>query len=496
MPLSRNGPPRKPPDDGGEGAASKPPDDSGGSGVTKVKIELGLVALAALAIVYLLATTSSTTASGGSTPPDPQIEALTRTGISPERANQALAVQGEVARTELIAKVATALGSAFAGVWFEPAVAKFYIGVTSDASRQKAEKVVDKANMTADVVITSVRSTWAELLAAQEKWNKEHAELFGSSQASSGILTPRNAVSVELSTSLSSVERASLEAEAATANVNFVISVAAPSRFGITPTAQKTCVASFVKFVAYCEAAITAGVSLFFGAATEPTCTSGPMLISGQETYMLTAGHCFGASSPTGGTSENKAVKSKFTTGGLREIGNEVVWIKKTDRDMAIVKVKAPSGEFSEALPVPVPAVMAEWGLVNTTTPHAVNGQETVESVASGQSVCREGMTSGESCGVIKALNVRVNQKTEHLVETNACAEGGDSGGPFFFKTGGEVRMIGITIAATQQCSPQITTITLFEPLVGMQGALQQYGILNTFTGKSLLTTLNENRCP
>jgi Trypsin len=479
MPSSRNGPhPRKRLHEGE------------GGGTSRARVELGLVTLAALAVIYMMALAGPTIAFGA----DPQMEAVMRQGIPQARASQAIAVQSEVARTELIGKVTAALGSsAFAGVWFEPTVAKFYIGVTSAASRHKAKRVVAAADMTADVVIMSVHSTWAELLAAQEQWNKEHEGLFASSQAVSGILAPRNAVLVQLSSSLSSIERVNLEAGAAAASVNILVTVVPPSLLRVAPQAKKTCIAKFVKRAAYCEEAITSGVSLAFAAETNPTCTSGPMLISGSETFMLTAGHCFNEGSPVGGTSETKAVKSKFTTGGLREIGNEDYWYQNKERDMGIVKVKSPSGELSEALPVPVPAVMAEWGLTNSATPHAVNGQEKAANVASGQTVCREGQNSGEHCGQIKALNVK-GAVSEHLVETTVCGEAGDSGGPYFFRTtGGEIKMLGIHIDGTQQCSPQISTRTDFEPLEGLQGA-EKYGILNTFTGKSLLTTANEKR--
>jgi hypothetical protein len=516
MSFSRSGqPPRRPPDDGrgdaippppddgGESAASPAPDDGGGGGASGARITLGLVVLAALAIVYLLATTGSTTASGGSTPPDPQIEALGRLGIPPARASQAIAVQSEVANTELINKVQAALGNdEFAGVWFEPTVAKFYVGVTSAASRQKVEQVVAKAKMTSDTVITSVRSTWAELIDAQEQWNQRLARLRASAQAATGIFTPRNAVLVELSSSLDSAERAILEKEAAAAGVNIVVSVVPPSRLHGELLAKKTCRAKYIKYEAYCEEAITSGVSLYFGAENEPDCTSGPMLITGTETFMLTAGHCFDQSSPSGGSgvTVNRAVQSKYTSGGPKEIGNEVLTFWNNERDVAAVKVKLPpGGGFSEALPVPVPALMAEWGTANPATPHAVNGVQVSETVATGQIICHEGMTSGEHCGQIKALNITSGAApfTEHLVETTACGERGDSGGPYFFRTGtGEILMMGTLVSGGPLCNEQGSPRTAFEPLIGLQGAVEKYGILNTFGGKSLLTTTNERRCP
>jgi Trypsin len=463
---------------------------------------LGVAVLAlavAWAAAYALGPEGKASASGAT--PDLQIEALTHMGISPERASQAIAVQSEVASTGLGSEITAALGDSFAGVWFQPAEARFYIGVTSAASRRTAEQVLAKSGMAlGNVVIQQVRSTWLELVAAQEQWNKKHATLLKNMQASTGILTQNNAVRIELSSSIPAAERTALEHEAATATVNILIDVVPPANLNDTPKAKKTCSSgAFVKLIAYCEEAITAGVAIAIGSGqTQTKCTAGPMLISGNETYMLTAGHCFDETTPEGGSSITRPVKSKFPSGGgLREIGNEVTRYWNTERDMAVVKVKRP-GEFSEALPIPVPAVMAEWGLANPVTPHAVNGQEKANTLGVGAMVCHEGRTSGEHCGVIKALNVRLNPETgpatEHLVETTTCADGGDSGGPYFFRTkAGEILMLGTEVGGAGNCQGITPFRTKFEPLIGLVG-FTKFGILETFTGKLLLTTANESR--
>jgi hypothetical protein len=460
---------------------------------------LGVVVLAlaaAWATAYALGPDGQASASGA--PPDPQIEALTRMGISPERANEAIAVQSEVVSTELASKITAALGDSYAGVWFQPAEAKFYIGVTSAVGRKTAEQVVAKSGVAAGVVvIQQVRSTWLELLAVQEQWTKKLAKLRANSQAGTAIVTQNNAVRIELSSSISAAERTALENEAAAANVNVIISVVPPAQLHPGEDAV-TCSATFKSEKTYCEKTIVAGVSIGIGTEAK-VCTAGPMLIAGRETYMLTTGHCFGTSSPAGGTSETIAVKSEYPSGGgLKEIGNEVTWVKKTERDMAIVKVKLPpGGGFAENLPTPVPALMAEWGIANPATPHVVNGQAKAETLGVGAMVCHEGMVGGEHCGVIKALNVTSGSLTEHLVETTGCAEAGDSGGPWFSRSGGEILILGIHVAsvAERRCNNPPVIGTLFEPLVGLKN-LEQYSILGTFTGKSLLTTANENRCP
>jgi hypothetical protein len=173
--------------------------------------------------------------STSNSPPDREIAVLTSRGISPSRARQALEVQREVARTGLVSKIEAALGNAFAGVWFEPAVAQFHIGVTSNASTEKAKRAVAQAGLTAGVTITPVRSTWAALLAAQEEWNNRLAKLLASQEATTGLDAQDNAVSIEISSSVPVPERTVLKDEAASASVNVLVRVAAPSRFHPEP---------------------------------------------------------------------------------------------------------------------------------------------------------------------------------------------------------------------------------------------------------------------
>jgi hypothetical protein len=453
----------------------------------------------AAATVAALAHGSEGTASAPGGAPDPQVQALTRMGISPERATQTIAVQSEVASAELGGKISAALGDSYAGVWFQPAQARFYIGVTSAASRTVAERVVAGSGVAAgDVVIQQVRSTWLQLLTAQEQWNGKHATLRENLQATTGILPQDNAVRVELSSSIPAAVRSALEDEAAGANVDFLIDAVPKTQLGEERREKKTCDSIFIKMAAFCEVAITSGVGLYLGAGFRTKCTAGPVLISGNETYMLTAGHCFGDSTPAGGFSGIKVVKSEYpnTIGQKKEIGNAVVWYANKERDMATVKVTLPPvGEFSEGLPTPVPALIAEWGKAKPATPHAVDGQQKVENLMSGATVCFDGQTSGEHCGVIKATNI--GSITEHLVETTACTEDGDSGAPFFFRTtSGEILMIGMLVTGgAEECwKPSPVYKTNFEPLIGLRGEIAKYGILETFTGRSLLTVANETR--
>jgi hypothetical protein len=221
-------------------------------------------------------------------------------------------------------------------------------------------------------------------------------------------------------------------------------------------------------------------------AALGTQCTAGPMLIERNETYMLTAGHCFGAAGRANVTVKTSAEYPRAA--GQREIGKEGMWYETETQDFAEVRIvpNAAGGAFAAALPTPVPALMAEWGSRTPETPHAVEGEEAPRE---GEMVCHEGMTSGElGCGSILRVNVTFGGR-RGIVETDACSEGGDSGGPWFFRTRtGGILMEGTHIGKPEGaggCPRILRSISFFEPLSG---------ILATFAPQQLLTTRNEVR--
>lgn len=364
-------------------------------------------------------------------------------GLSSTRAIQDIEVQSEVAHTDLVRKIELATTRAFAGVWLDPQAAQFHIGVTSPSSRRIAERVVAREGLVGDVTMTPVRSTWAQLLAAQERWGKRHASLFAHREVMTAISSQDNALSVRLSPFVPPWERAVLDREAARESVNVSVeTVSSPRLVDLRPEGVPKCENIFKPSSAFCEKTLTSGVGWQCRRAEEkacdrletepvgPQCTAGPMLIKGTETYMLTAGHCFGSKSPEGEPLKPETttvkVSSAYPGGAQREIGNEGSWFENKERDVAEVKIK-PRGEWTEPLPSPVPAFMTQWGLV-PETPRAVAGK-TVSF--ENKMNCHEGMTSGEQCGMVESVNAELGG-TRGLVESTACSEGGDSGGPWF----------------------------------------------------------------
>lgn len=88
-----------------------------------------------------------------------------------------------------------------------------------------------------------------------------------------------------------------------------------------------------------------------------------------------------------------------------------------------------------------------------------------------GQSVTRRGSTTGTRSGTVQAVNVRVRYAegvVRGMVQTNACAEPGDSGGPFYSGS----TALGLTSGGSGNCSSGGTTF--FQPVTEPLG---RYGV-------------------
>ena len=384
-----------------------------------------------------------------------EIAVLTSQGISPARAVQSIDVQGKVARADIISKVEARMGSAFAGAWFEPAAARLHVGATSSKSRRTAERVIARRGLSAEVVVTAVRSTMIQLLATQKQWNRKLANLFARKEVRTKLEPQRNAVSVVLSSSVPSPERAALKREALAADVN-VLTTVVPGQFGITPQAKTKC-NKWVTLKAYCDPSITSGVSLL--AEKVPLCTAGPLAINAKkQRFVLTAGHCItkiGQKWSAKNTKEEESVIGPvegFVNGGKE--GE-----KKGDYGDILIEKAWESGTKT-----PVFAVTALWKKMNEKkeeTSYPVIGER---KPTVGNTNCHVGQTSGESCGEIKALNTtfvdeeKAEKKfVEGMVEDtgpNLLSEGGDSGGPVvFIEASLEVLMEGTYTGDVYECA-------------------------------------------
>ncbi|MET8417934.1 S1 family peptidase [Streptomyces sp. NPDC005134] len=169
-------------------------------------------------------------------------------------------------------------------------------------------------------------------------------------------------------------------------------------------------------------------------------CSLGFNVRSGSTYYFLTAGHCTDGNPPwytnsSNSTSIGPTVGSSFPT-----------------NDYGIVRYDNAS--------------VAHAGTV---------GSQDITSAANatvGMSVTRRGSTTGIHSGTVTALNATVNYGGGDIVygmiQTNVCAEPGDSGGPLYSGT----RAIGLTSGGSGNCSSGGTTF--FQPVTE---ALSAYGV-------------------
>ncbi|WNV82988.1 ricin-type beta-trefoil lectin domain protein [Umezawaea sp. Da 62-37] len=168
----------------------------------------------------------------------------------------------------------------------------------------------------------------------------------------------------------------------------------------------------------------------------------------------VTAGHCGSTGSPTLGY--NNVDQGTFAGSSFPD--NDYAWVRTN----------------------------ANW----TPTPYVndyAGGSVAVagsQEAGIGASVCRSGRTTGWHCGTIQAKNVTVNYSNGPvygLTSTNACAEGGDSGGAWL--TGNQAQ--GVTSGGSGDCKTGGTT--LFQPV---NEILSTYGLRLSTTGSGSSTRI------
>ena len=178
---------------------------------------------------------------------------------------------------------------------------------------------------------------------------------------------------------------------------------------------------------------LSAGDAIYGG---KYRCSLGFNVVSGSTYSFLTAGHC-GSLASTWYTNSSHTTLIGPTT-GYSFPGN----------DYAIVRYD------------------------NASLTHP--GGFTVADAFVGERVTRDGSTTGVHSGTVTALNVSVRYvghpggTVSGLIQTNVCAEGGDSGGPLYDGT----KALGLTSGGSGDCTSGGTTY--FQPA---REAANAYGV-------------------
>jgi S1-C subfamily serine protease len=169
-------------------------------------------------------------------------------------------------------------------------------------------------------------------------------------------------------------------------------------------------------------------------------CSAGFNVMSGSAHYFLTAGHCGIAQSRWWTSSSHTTFLG--TTVGATFPGSDYALIRYDPR--------------------------------YTNYPGTVGSQDITHASAAytGESVSRRGSTTGLRSGRVTALNVTVHYSgsgtVRGLIQTNICADPGDSGGPLYDHTAA----IGLTSGGSGDCSRG--GITFYQPVTT---ALAAYGV-------------------
>lgn len=359
-------------------------------------------------------------------------------GVVLQRSSQADEVEARITRTNLTGKLEAALGTAFGGVWFEPATAQVHVGVTSPQSRRNAEAVAVQTGLATHVIEVPVRWTWAQLEAAQDRWDSRLIDLLRQGRVTTSLAPDRNSVQVELASSVPAAKRAKLEREAAAESVDVSIEATPYPRFVVSPT-DKQC-NKFQAGLAFCNPTIVSGVTIDSEKKADGsrwTCTAGPTAIlkepakplDATKTFVLTAGHCI---ENGGGVNKLWYAYNKEGVGkGEKQLGWAGPFIYG---GVDVGAIEVAFGYWTKLKdPIPVVPTVAAWSAAAETDPVPVVAQRPPMLKAKS---CMSGQMSGIKCGEIIKTDQTVTYPGGKVIKDLAEVKGvstieGDSGAPW-----------------------------------------------------------------
>ncbi|MEU9046354.1 MULTISPECIES: S1 family peptidase [unclassified Kitasatospora] len=177
---------------------------------------------------------------------------------------------------------------------------------------------------------------------------------------------------------------------------------------------------------------LAAGSAIYGG---QYRCSLGFNVVSGSTYYFLTAGHC------------GNVASTWYTNSGHTTLIGATVNSSFPGNDYALVRYD------------------------NSAVSHT-GGFTSAPNAYVGEAVKRTGSTSGTHGGTVTGLNATVRYSdggtVRGMIQTNVCAEPGDSGGPLYDAT----KALGITSGGSGDCSTGGTTF--FQPV---NEALAAYGV-------------------
>jgi hypothetical protein len=332
-----------------------------------------------------------------------------------------LAVQAKGAG--MVAELRNALGSDFAGVWFDNKTGRFHIGIVNDNDRPAVTNVLAARDLVNDTDLDAVKYTWDELAAAETGVTRRISVYASSHTARVGIDPSVNGLTVDVASDAAQQDVASFATTTGPAgDVPVRMHRVAPAALDVTPDA---CV------FPNCDHPLRGGVRIENDQIIQCSngtwacvtgCSEGALAVRSGSTFIITAGHCIKA----GGTWE--AQQANGVPHNIGPSGGSFVDASRGDAGAINVSNSSwwmQSGWTPET---------AAW---NVDLDHPTTGSDYGYV---GEFTCHFGYATGNppdgsACGTTTAQNVyniyyaRWGQVSPLDVST-ACSMEGDSGGP------------------------------------------------------------------
>jgi photosystem II stability/assembly factor-like uncharacterized protein len=362
------------------------------------------------------------------------------THVSLAQAVADIKIQGEAGAPRVVSALRAALGSSFAGVWFDPALGRFEVGAAPGTDGGIARVALAALGIApAQFDLVPVKRTWGALEDANAGWTAREMPLIRRRVASVGIDPARNAVQITVDGGIPTDQLAALRrAVASDAHLHpghaEVIVATRPA--GGLDQPLRSCT------FPYCDLPLRGGVYL-----KNPShrCTTGFTVTSNvdQSQDVLTAGHC------TAG-SVGQWVYTYDAAGAQHYFGQVINSIFGAQGDASLISITDRPGFDPNpffTLPGGSASEVAAWP---DSTDYPIYA---AEDPYVGEFACHYGVGSEVQCGpVTEPIDATADGGIGHLTHDLSCALGGDSGGPVV-----AYNMALGTMVGASPCSPDNT---------------------------------------
>jgi hypothetical protein len=359
-------------------------------------------------------------------------------GVSPDEARRRLADQARFG--DLDASLGRELGDTLASVEYDNPAGEWIIGVTPEANDSRVARATRDSGVAGVARIETRVATDTELRRIADDLVPEVARILDGDDERFAVTLNRGRVVVDVPEDTGAAELEALDDAGRTAAARAVRrspTARATAGSGSLTTVRRSKPAALPGPAAiscsmpYCDT-LMGGISIWLyandaypiGPGNGGFCTAGFWVgyPGGPRVSMLTAGHCIHAVGQPWGT-------CSYGGASCHNVGSQVTGYNGGP-------ASAPDGDAG-LIKQDVAGFGAHPGYVNWAT----LGIGTIRwyeqsNPATGQIVCKEGVTTGNTCGTVTASYANISPDADGryytgLFQSDACSQQGDSGGPW-----------------------------------------------------------------